>query len=124
MLHYFIGHHLQHNYTADRASFHTTSATSIDLPILHLKAQEFYTNGLAASTKSNYFIGHHLQHNYTADRASFHTTSATSIDLPILHLKAQEFYTNGLAASTKSTYSAGQLRLTTFCKELKVLVLF
>ena len=29
----------------------------IDVPVLHLKAQEFYANGLAASTKSTYSAG-------------------------------------------------------------------
>ena len=68
----------------------------------------------------HYSVGQHRQCNYTADRASSHVTPSTSIDLPFLQLKAKEFYSHGLAASTKSTYSAGQLRFTTFCKELKL----
>ena len=38
-------------------------------------------------------------------------------------MKAQEFYANGLAASTLRTYSAGQIRFTNFCNELKVTAL-
>ena len=42
------------------------------------------------------------------------------IEPSFLYSKAQEFYVNGLAASTLSTYSAGQIRFTNFCRQLKV----
>ena len=36
---------------------------------------------------------------------------------------SKSFYANGLAASTLSMYIAGQMRFTTFCKELRVTAL-
>ena len=50
--HHFIGRQLQHNNTS-----HSTSSALLDPSFLHAKAQEFYANGLAASTKTTYSAG-------------------------------------------------------------------
>ena len=63
------------------------------------------------------------QANSVSTTVFFHSTSSVQIEPSFLLVKAQEFYANGLAASTLSTYSAGQIRFTNFCKELKVTAL-
>ena len=79
MSHYSVGQHLQSNYT-DQASPHTTSATNIDLPFLRFKAEEFYTNGLAASTKNTYSAGQ-LQFNTFCKELKLSALPVTEVTL-------------------------------------------
>ena len=74
-----------------------------------------YTYRYKLHAHTHHFTGQLCQRNSVS-----HSTSSVPIESSFLLVKAQEFYANSLAASTLSTYSAGQLRFTNFCKELKV----